>query len=245
VEDTVSGRLSWRERAVGHLLTVTAQAGDVILFAEVSRMARSTLQVLETLEHCIQQGVHVHIAKQRMVLDGSMPSRITATVLGLAKVVSQEYPWLRCRTVDVVPPEPETSREVSLAECLIAEATSVAADAAIAYRGSNRWVQTHVSVGPLTQPAPVSPLLRDRGVYLVTGGLGGVGLAIAGALADTVSARLVLVGRTPLPPRSEWDAWLVANGVEDPVSRRILGIRGLEARGAFAPKRSIHAPDGE
>jgi DNA invertase Pin-like site-specific DNA recombinase len=44
VEDTVSGRLSWRERAVGHLLTVTAQAGDVILFAEVSRMARSTLR---------------------------------------------------------------------------------------------------------------------------------------------------------------------------------------------------------
>ena len=44
VEDTASGRLAWRERAVGHLLTETTQAGDIVLFAEVSRMARSTLQ---------------------------------------------------------------------------------------------------------------------------------------------------------------------------------------------------------
>lgn len=97
VEDMVSGRLSWRERAIGHLLTRTARAGDVLLCAEVSRMARSTLQVLEILEHCMQRGVHVHIAKQRMVLDGSMPSRITATVLGLAAEIEREFIALRTR----------------------------------------------------------------------------------------------------------------------------------------------------
>ena len=63
MEGTLSGRLSWRDRALGHLLTVTVQAGNVILFAEVSRMARSTLQVLEILEHCMQRSAHVHIAK--------------------------------------------------------------------------------------------------------------------------------------------------------------------------------------
>jgi DNA invertase Pin-like site-specific DNA recombinase len=93
----VSGRLSWRERAIGHLLTMTARAGDVLLCAEVSSMARSTLQVLEILEHCMQRGVHVHIAKQRMVLDGSMPSRITATVLGLAAEIEREFIALRTR----------------------------------------------------------------------------------------------------------------------------------------------------
>ena len=74
VEDTVPGRLSWRERAVGHLLTVTARAGDVILFAEVSRMARSTLQVLELVEYCMQRGVHVRIAKQRNAERRANPS---------------------------------------------------------------------------------------------------------------------------------------------------------------------------
>ena len=62
VEDTTSGRLAWRERAVGPLLTETTQAGDVVLFAEISRMARSTLQVLEMLEQCMARQVTVCIA---------------------------------------------------------------------------------------------------------------------------------------------------------------------------------------
>jgi len=72
VEDSVSGRMNWRERFVGRLLTHMAQAGDVVVFTEVSRMARSTLQVLDILEHCMERGLIVHIAKQQMVLDGSM-----------------------------------------------------------------------------------------------------------------------------------------------------------------------------
>lgn len=53
-------------------------------------MARSTLQVLEMLECCVRRGINVHIAKQGMVLDGSMQSRITATVLGLAAEIERE-----------------------------------------------------------------------------------------------------------------------------------------------------------
>jgi len=60
-----------------------ARSGDVILAVEVSRFARSTLQVLEILEHAVEKGVSVHIVKNRM-MDSSIQSRITATVLGLA-----------------------------------------------------------------------------------------------------------------------------------------------------------------
>ena len=90
VEDAVSGRVGWRERAVGELLLETASEEDLVLFAEVSRMGRSTLQVLEMLETCMKRGLTVHIAKQRMVLDSSMQSRITATVLGLAAEIERE-----------------------------------------------------------------------------------------------------------------------------------------------------------
>ena len=95
VEDAVSGQKKWRDRELGRLLTKTAQSGDVIIFAEISRMARSTLQVLEILECCMHQGLSVHIAKQQMVLDDSMPSRITATVLGLAAEIERELISLR------------------------------------------------------------------------------------------------------------------------------------------------------
>lgn len=95
VEDSVSGQKRWRDRELGKLLTKTAQSGDVMIFAEISRMARSTLQVLEILECCVQRGLSVHIAKQRMVLDDSMPSRITATVLGLAAEIERELISMR------------------------------------------------------------------------------------------------------------------------------------------------------
>jgi DNA invertase Pin-like site-specific DNA recombinase len=39
VEDATSGREAWHERAIGQLLTAMASTGDVVISAEVSRMA--------------------------------------------------------------------------------------------------------------------------------------------------------------------------------------------------------------
>lgn len=89
-EDTASGRKSWKERALGELLE-TMQKGDVLLVAEVSRLARSTLQVLEILQFAAERGIAVHIVKNGMVMDGSLASRITATVLGLAAEIEREF----------------------------------------------------------------------------------------------------------------------------------------------------------
>ena len=90
VEDSASGRLAWRERELGRLLCDSAVADDVVIFAEISRMARSTLQVLEMLELSMERELHIHIAKQRMILDGSLNSRIAATMLGLAAEIERE-----------------------------------------------------------------------------------------------------------------------------------------------------------
>jgi DNA invertase Pin-like site-specific DNA recombinase len=98
-EDTVSSKIRWRERGIGKILA-GARAGDVILAAEVSRLARSTLQVLEILEHAAEKGVSVHIVKNRMVMDGSIQSRITATVLGLAAEIEREF--ISARTVEAL-----------------------------------------------------------------------------------------------------------------------------------------------
>ncbi len=90
IEDTVSGKTSWRERKIGEILD-KAGKGDVVIAAEVSRLGRSTLQVLEILEEAAQKGVSVHIAKNNMVLDGSMQATITATILGLAAQIEREF----------------------------------------------------------------------------------------------------------------------------------------------------------
>ena len=57
VEDTASGKLNWTERKLGELINETAVAGDTVLFAEFSRIGRSTLQVLEVLKTSVELGI--------------------------------------------------------------------------------------------------------------------------------------------------------------------------------------------
>ena len=97
VEDNASGKIKWRDRKLGDLLLKTMQPGDTILFSEVSRMARSTLQVLEILEHCAEQKMLVHIVKRGMVFDDSANSKITATVLGLTAEIERDFISMRTK----------------------------------------------------------------------------------------------------------------------------------------------------
>ena len=79
IDDTASGKKSWKERDLGKLFE-QANAGDVLLVAEISRLARSTLQVLEILQEAAKNEIAVHVAKSNMVMDGSLNSKITAVV---------------------------------------------------------------------------------------------------------------------------------------------------------------------
>ena len=90
IEDSVSGKKPWQERELGRILE-NAEAGDTVVVSEVSRLARTTLQVLEILRHCTESQVNLHIAKNSMVFDNSLQSRITATVLGMAAEIEREF----------------------------------------------------------------------------------------------------------------------------------------------------------
>jgi acyl transferase domain-containing protein len=161
---------------------------------------------------------------------GSEPlSPLRATVLGPCRVISQEYPLLACRTVDI--PAPEPSNAGLLAEQVLAEITSGSVEPAVAYRGRYRWVQSFDPIAPPAD-APVAARLRPRGVYLLTGGLGKVGLALAAHLARAVKARLVLTGRTGLPDRAGWDVCLAGTPADDARAGQIRAVLELEALGA-------------
>ena len=95
-EDTASGRLDWRTRKIGQLLSVAGK-GDAILVSEVSRLARSTLQVLEILKMAAERGVSLVIVKNGLRFDNSMQSKITATILGLAAEIERDFISMRTR----------------------------------------------------------------------------------------------------------------------------------------------------
>jgi DNA invertase Pin-like site-specific DNA recombinase len=90
IEDTASGKTDWRTRPLGQLVT-RSMPGDVIVVAEVSRLARSTLQVLEIGRECIERRVHLHVAKNGIVFDDTMQSKIVATVLGLVAEIERDF----------------------------------------------------------------------------------------------------------------------------------------------------------
>ncbi len=67
-----------------------------------------------------------------------------------------------------------------------------------AYRGAYRWHLEYEAID-LQKESLAAPRLRDQGVYLVTGGLGGIGLSLAEWLGRRFGSRLGLVSRRALP----------------------------------------------
>ena len=152
-----------------------------------------------------------------------------ATVLSAALTIGTEFPHIRCRSVDISIARPEDVR--IQAENLLGELASNARDLVVAWRGNYRWLQSFEPL-PLTATSEAPKRLRERGTYLITGGVGGMGLAVGEYLARTVRAKLVLVGRTELPDRERWDEVANRGGAADPLARKIRSIQAMEKSGA-------------
>jgi phthiocerol/phenolphthiocerol synthesis type-I polyketide synthase E len=153
-----------------------------------------------------------------------------AAVLGPCKLLPKELPTVRCRSVDVALPAGGAGQDAALAERLVAELTAGASEPLVAYRGSKRWRWDFEAVA-LEDARGYADRLRERGVYLITGGLGGIGMVLAEELARAARARLVLVNRSPFPPRDDWPAYLREHGQEDRTARVIAKLLAIEELG--------------
>jgi DNA invertase Pin-like site-specific DNA recombinase len=96
VEDTSSGRTAWQKRPLGQLMQ-SMKAGDVLVVSEVSRLARSVMQVLEIAKEAVERDIKIHVVKTGMVFDDSMQSKILATILGLVAEIERDFISTRTR----------------------------------------------------------------------------------------------------------------------------------------------------
>lgn len=99
IEDTASGSTSWKERPIAGAID-RAGKGDLILVSEISRLARSTLQVLEIAAAAVAAGVTIIATKNALVIDASTSSKITVTILGLAAEIERDL--IRARTTEAL-----------------------------------------------------------------------------------------------------------------------------------------------
>ncbi|MEQ9548681.1 MAG: SDR family NAD(P)-dependent oxidoreductase [Coleofasciculus sp. G3-WIS-01] len=141
-----------------------------------------------------------------------------SSVLGLLKTIPQELPWLNCRHIDLPFDGVETNGAYILQEHFVSSK-----EREVAYRNGQRFVPRLEKVDLPSFPKHPIPF-KQGGTYLLSGGLGGVGIQIAQYLLKHYQARLLLVGRTPLPQKSTWITHLEQ---EDAISQRLKAYQEL------------------
>lgn len=160
------------------------------------------------------------VTRGAQVVHDESPDARQAAVWGIGRVASVEMADAWGGLVDLDPAAPTAQ----CADDLLHAVSAHGSEAESVFRNATRHVPRLVPMSVASN----APTLRDDGYYVVTGGLGGVGLVVAEWLAARGARRIVLVGRTALPPRAQWnDAQLT---VEQ--QRRIAGLRRIEACGA-------------
>lgn len=171
-----------------------------------------------------------------------------ATVLGACGVIPKEFPNITCFNLDLPETETRDGSAVPIDRRILSEFARPDQCSVIAYRGKHRWKKIYQSAhlpapGPSQNPKPKR--LRDRGVYLITGGTGGIGLVIARYLAETCGARLVLTKKTAFPEKSQWKQLLETEGAPEPTIHLIKELLEIENLGAQVEVIVAEAADRE
>jgi acyl transferase domain-containing protein/acyl carrier protein len=155
-----------------------------------------------------------------------------ATILGPIGVIPKEYPNIYCKSIDIHMAVTGKGKGIDedRIETLITECVNRTKETIIAYRENKRYVREFETLR-LEKADKKTIKLRAKGVYLITGGMGGIGLEVAKGLVTDYQARVALIGRTPLPPRKEWTQWLENHDEKDSITIKIKKIQELEKLG--------------
>ncbi|NEP59950.1 MAG: acyltransferase domain-containing protein [Symploca sp. SIO2G7] len=188
-------------------------------------------------KHTLGDGFQIIVVSNNLheVIGDEIISPEKATLLGAIKTIPLEYLKVSCRSVDVIISDNGINVPMKvnkqLIDQLLGELTIKSSNIVTAYRGTHRWGQTFepIKLEPSTKN---TPRLKEEGVYLITGGFGGMGFTIAQYLAETVKAKIILLGRSSFPPRQQWEDWLANHNEEDSICRKIRKVQSLEEVGA-------------
>jgi NAD(P)-dependent dehydrogenase (short-subunit alcohol dehydrogenase family)/acyl carrier protein len=216
-------------RGVVHLwsldTTPVEQTGATSLLEDQELSTGSALSALQAIIHhtATNEPPYVWLVSQgAQAVSGDAASLAVAQspLWGLGRTCAMEHPELWGGLVDL---DPQAAVDDSAAQLLSVVADQSGEDQ-VAFRQGERYVARMVRSQDWTQQHVT---LRPDASYLITGGFWGLGFEIARWLGQKGARHLVLMGRTAVPPRSEWDR--VEPGSR--LARLIAGIRELERTG--------------
>ncbi len=212
-----------------HLLTITENEaiGDISELNE--RQSRGVYSLFYLTRALIQNKFNHEIdlilfseyAREVTKLEERI-NPLNASFFGLGKVISQEYPHLHCRCIDL--------DQKSTVEEIINDLQAAEAPYHVALREGQRYIEEFSMVNLANLPDQELKI-KEEGVYIITGGTGGIGLEIGKWLAQKNKVNLALINRSALPKRENWDELLTLE-TNSKLSRKITAIREMEGAGA-------------
>ncbi|MFE9279638.1 KR domain-containing protein [Paenibacillus glucanolyticus] len=141
---------------------------------------------------------------------------------GLGKVINTEHPQLQCRIIDI--------DGVANVDAIWVEINQVSSDYAVAYRNQVRYVEK-LQTSRMDEIENQPTRIKKDGVYVITGGIGGIGLETANYLSTQNKVNLILINRTSFPEPSEWDHILHLNQ-NDKLCYNIRKLNTITASGS-------------
>lgn len=96
LEEKASGAKTWRQREIARVVA-DLQAGDWLIVPELSRLGRSTLDVLDLLAELRRREVNVYAVKGAWTLNGSIESKVFLTMMALFSEIERDLISARTR----------------------------------------------------------------------------------------------------------------------------------------------------
>jgi acyl transferase domain-containing protein len=216
-------------KKIVHLWSVENRSSHGSTEHKLERGFYSLMFLAQALGDASFSDVDIAIVSNRLhsVLGESVSDPVAATLLGPVRVIPKELSGIRCCNIDVDIVGDGAALSALYVEL---EQSGPVRDQVVAWRRGTRWTQALDRISLRDRPGPGG--LKHRGVYLITGGLGGLGLAIALDLARLCQARLILLGRTPLPPSAEWQAAALAASTPEHIKDVLCKLLDIVASGA-------------
>lgn len=181
----------------------------------------AVLQDLQAIAHVARQEAPTRLLvvtrRAHAPVGGESLDPVHSAIVALERTLHQETDNLTTTSVDVSGRDPEGD-----VAAIVRELTTEPAKTEVAWRGGKRYL-----AALLPPTAPLTPPLefQAEGLYVIIGGLGGVGRHVANYLTERYQARLLLVGRKSL------DAPTVTSPQVDPADDRLRFLAELGKKG--------------
>lgn len=157
-----------------------------------------------------------------------------AALFGLGKVVRQECTKLKCRGIDI---DFNTGTDEILKEL------EYGRESLVAYRNGQRYMQ-ELQLLDIKNIPERNIAIRDEGVYLITGGMGGLGLEFAKYISKKRKVNLALLNRSKLPDRNRWKE-IIKQNEDIKLIKKLEAIQEMEAASAKVNCYSVDVSEEE